>query len=208
MDWIGYVASTFLAISLIVTNSFKFRVFSTLGCLTFIVYGFVVNAFPVILANSILLVINVYQLWKLTRIEEQFLFVPILPENRIVQKFLDFYKSDIENYFPEFSFKSITTNQISYVVLRDIAIANIFVAEIQENGNAIMKVNYTVPQYRDFKVTKFIIEREAVTLQKHGVKKLVYESVHNPSHLKFLKIMAFSEEIVDGKSCWVKNICK
>lgn len=207
MDWIGYVASAFLAISLIVTNSFKFRVFSTLGCLTFIVYGFVVNAFPVMLANSILLVINVYQLWRLTRIEEQFLFVPILPENRIVQKFLDFYKSDIKNYFPEFSFESITPNQISYVVLRDIAIANIFVAEIQENGNAIMKVNYTVPQYRDFKVTKFIIEREAVTLQNHGIKKLVYESVYNPSHLKFLKVMVFSEEIVNGKSCWVKNIC-
>lgn len=206
MDWIGYLASAFLAISLIVTNSFKFRVFSTLGCLTFIIYGFALNAFPVILANSILLIINVYQLWKLTRIEEQFLFVPILPENRIVQKFLNYYSTDIKNYFPNFSFDSIKPNQISYVVLRDIAIANIFVADVHENGNAIMKVNYTVPQYRDFKVTKFIIEKESKTLQKLGVKKLVYESVFNPSHLKFLKVMNFTEEVIDGKSCWIKNI--
>jgi hypothetical protein len=206
MDWIGYLASGFLAISLIVSNSFKFRVFSTLGCLTFIIYGFVLNAFPVILANSILLVINVYQLWKLTRIEEQFLFVPILPENRIVQKFLDYYSNDIKNYFPDFTFKTIKPNQVSYVVLRDIAIANIFVAEVQENGNAIMKVNYTVPQYRDFKVTKFIIERESHTLHKQGIKKLVYESVFNPVHLKFLKVMGFTEEMINGKSCWIKNI--
>ena len=206
MDWIGYLASAFLALSLIVTNSFKFRVFNILGCLTFIVYGAFINAFPVILANSILLVINLYQLWRLTRIEEEFLFVPILPENRIVQKFLNYYSTDIKNYFPDFSFDSIKPNQISYVVLRDIAIANIFVAEVKENGNAIMKVNYTVPQYRDFKVTKFIIERESKTLHKHGVKKLVYESVFNPSHLKFLKVMEFSEEVINGKTCWIKNI--
>ena len=198
MDWIGYLASAFLAFSLIVTNSFKFRVFNTLGCLTFIIYGAFINAFPVILANSILLVINAYQLWKLTGIEEQFLFVPILPENRIVQKFLNYYSNDIKNYFPDFSFNKIVSNQISYVVLRDIAIANIFVAEVQENGNAIMKVNYTVPQYRDFKVTKFIIEKETHTLLKHGIEKLVYESVFNTSHLQFLKVMGFTEELIDG----------
>lgn len=206
MDWIGYLASAFLAFSLIVTNSFKFRVFNTLGCLTFIIYGAFINAFPIILANSILLVINAYQLWKLTRIEEQFLFVPILPENRIVQKFLNYYSNDIKNYFPDFSFNKIVSNQISYVVLRDIAIANIFVAEVQENGNAIMKVNYTVPQYRDFKVTKFIIEKETHTLLKHGIEKLVYESVFNTSHLQFLKVMGFTEELIDGKTCWIKNI--
>ncbi len=206
MDWIGYVASAFLALSLVVTNSFKFRFFNTLGCLIFIIYGAFINAFPVILANSILLVINAYQLWKLTKIEEQFLFVPILPENRIVQKFLNYYSTDIKNYFPDFYFNSVKPNQISYVVLRDIAIANIFVAEVQENGNAIMKVNYTVPQYRDFKVTKFIIEREFSTLQKQGIKKLVYELVFNPSHLKFLKVIGFSKEIIGGKSCWIKNI--
>ncbi len=206
MDFIGYLASAFLAISLIVSNSFKFRVFSSLGCLTFIIYGFVVHAFPVMLANGILLIINGYQLWKLTRIEEEFLFVPILPENRIVQKFLAYYSNDIKNYFPDFSFEKLLPNHISYVVLRDIAIANIFVAEVQENGNAIMKVNYTVPQYRDFKVTKFIIERESNTLKAKGVKKLVYDSVFNPKHLQFLKVMGFSEEIINGQSCWIKNI--
>ncbi|MBS4042468.1 MAG: YgjV family protein [Chitinophagaceae bacterium] len=206
MDWIGYLASTFLAISLIVSNSFKFRIFSSLGCLTFIVYGFLVNAFPVMLANGILLVINVYQLWKLTRIEEQFLFVPILPENRIVQKFLNYYSNDIKNYFPDFVFDKVVQKQISYVVLRDIAIANMFVAVVKDNGDAIMKVNYTVPQYRDYKVTKFIIEREANTLKSHGIKKLVYESVFNPSHLQFLKVVGFTKELIEGKECWIKSI--
>ena len=206
MDWIGYLASAFLAISLIVSNSFKFRVFSSLGCLTFIVYGFLVNAFPVMLANGILLVINVYQLWKLTRIEEEFLFVPILPENRIVQKFLNYYKDDIKSYFPEFAFDKVVPNQVSYVVLRDIAIANMFVAVVNENGDAIMKVNYTVPQYRDYKVTKFIIERESNTLKSHGIKKLVYESVFNPSHLQFLKVVGFTPELIEGKECWIKTI--
>ena len=83
---------------------------------------------------------------------------------------MNYYSNDIKNYFPDFSFNKIVSNQISYVVLRDIAIANIFVAEVQENGNAIMKVNYTVPQYRDFKVTKFIIEKETHTLLSMALK--------------------------------------
>ena len=206
LDLVGYVASAFLALSLIISNTFKFRVFNTLGCIIFIVYGALINAFPVILANSILLVINAYQIWRLSKIEEQFLFVPVLPENRIVEKFLKFYSTDIQNYFPGFVFKIDNPSQINFVVLRDISIANIFVADVYENGNAIIKINYTVPQYRDYKVTKFIIERESETLKKLGVKKLVYTSVFNKNHLQFLKVIGFSNETIDGNECRIFNI--
>lgn len=99
MDWIGYLASAFLALSLLVSNTFNLLYFNTLGCLIFIVYGALIHAFPVILSNSILLGINFYQLWKLSRIEEEFLFVPVLPENRIVQflKVMEFEEEVIDD---------------------------------------------------------------------------------------------------------------
>jgi len=206
IDSIGYIASVFVAVSLIVSNSVKFRVFNTLGCITFIIYGILFNAFPVILTNSILLVINILQLIKLSKIEEQFQFVPVQLGDKIVEKFLNFYAKDITNYFPDFKFQQSNPSQISFVVLRDISIANIFVATIDNTGNAAIQVNYTVPQYRDYKVTKFILEKEKNTLISLGVKKIIYEKVENKTYLQFLQIMGFTQEVINNNKCWVKSL--
>jgi len=55
---IGYLASILLAISLLVNNDLKFRWLNSFGCLSFIIYGLMIHAFPIILTNVILLVIN------------------------------------------------------------------------------------------------------------------------------------------------------
>ena len=69
---LGYIASALLAYSLIVTNALKFRWLNSAGCLFFIIYGVMISAFPVILANGILFVINLYQLIRLYISKESF----------------------------------------------------------------------------------------------------------------------------------------
>lgn len=96
---IGYLASIFLAFSLIVTNALKFRILNILGCITFIIYGVLIPAFPVIVANVLLLVINVYQLYKLQQSNEQFQYVTFEQDDKIVGKFIEFYKNDIKQFF-------------------------------------------------------------------------------------------------------------
>ncbi len=201
---IGYIASAFLAFSLIVTNAIKFRILNIIGCFTFILYGFLINAFPVIVANTILLVINIFQLVKLHQSKEQFQYVSIEKGDKIVNKFIEFYKKDIDNFFPEIQFLASLQQQISFVVLRDAAIANLFIANIDSSGNAIVKINYTVPQYRDYKVGKFIFEKEKSFLKANNIKQVVYENVYNKNHLNFLKVMGFTNKSTLGNSCWVK----
>ncbi len=65
VEYIGYLASVFLGISLIVKMPMQFRIFNALGCIAFVVYGFLIKANPVILANGILLLLNLYQIYKL-----------------------------------------------------------------------------------------------------------------------------------------------
>ena len=110
------------------------------------------------------------------------------------------------NYFPDFKFQQSNSSQISFVVLRDISIANIFVATIDNAGNAAIQANYTVPQYRDYKVTKFILEKEKNTLISLGVKKIIYEKVENKTYLQFLQVMGFTQEIINNNKCWVKSL--
>jgi hypothetical protein len=49
-----------------------------------------------------LLVINVYQLYKLQQSNEQFQYVTFEQDDKIVGKFIEFYKNDIKQFFPNF----------------------------------------------------------------------------------------------------------
>lgn len=201
----GYLASLLLALSLIVTNDLRFRWLNTGGCLAFIVYGIFIHAFPIILTNGILFFINVFALVKIYRRKEDFDLIEFEPNAALVQKFLRFYAADVKTYFPQFRLQE-NENDIRFVVLRNMALANVFVATLQEDGVALVQCNYTVPKYRDYKVGRFIFEKERDFLPSKGVKKLVYTEVVNAGHREFLNRMGFRKEIWEGKECLVKGL--
>ncbi len=203
---VGYIASLFLAISLIVNGAFKFRIINMIGQIIFIAYGVLIGAMPIIIANAVLLCINIYQLLKLIKSNEQFQYVPIQQHDKIVGQFLKFYEKDVKDFFPDFQYQPTLQQQICFVVLRDASIANIFIATIDSKGNATVQINYTVPQYRDYKVGRFIFEQEKKYLTSSNIKQVVYSEVANKSHLHFLQVMGFTVDVVDGKKCWCKKI--
>ncbi len=202
---LGYIASILLAISLIVNNDLKFRWLNTLGCLAFIIYGILISALPVILTNSLLLLINGFYLIKIYRTKENFDLLEFEPGVRLVNRFLSFYKEDIKNYFPGFQ-EIVPANNIRFVVLRDIVIANIFAATLQDDGTAEVNLNYTVAKYRDYKVGKFIFDKEKTYLISKGVKQLKYSQAINKKHQQFLTVMGFKKIVEDGSECFVKSL--
>lgn len=65
IELVGYSASLFIAISLMMTDIVKLRIINSIGCILFIIYGLNVGAYPVALANTIIIIINFYNLYKL-----------------------------------------------------------------------------------------------------------------------------------------------
>jgi hypothetical protein len=67
MTWelLGYVASAFLVISLMMSNVVKLRWFNLAGCICFTIYGVMITAWPVALTNGLLALVNIYHLAKL-----------------------------------------------------------------------------------------------------------------------------------------------
>lgn len=202
---LGYLAFLFLAVSLLVNNDIKFRWINSLGSLSFVLYGILINAFPIVLTNGVLLIINIYFLFKIYRRQEKFDLVEFTKDASLVPKFMAFYQKDIKSYFPDFNIEE-RAGEIKFVVLRDIVIANIFVAEVDDNGNAFVKINYTVPKYRDYKVGRFLFDEGKTFLQAKGIKKLIYTKVHNLNHEKFIKAMGFIKEPFGNSICYMKNI--
>ena len=203
--YFGYLASLCLIIALLVSNDLKFRWFNTAGNVFFIVYSIILGAFPVLLTNVILLCINAYYLLKVYRKQENFDMLEFTGDEKMAQKFLQFYQKDIANYFPGFSPAALTHN-LNFVVTRDLVIANMFSAEVSATGDAIVVLNYTLQKYRDYKVGTYIFEKERDFLIANGVKRIVYTSVPNKNHKEFLTIMGFKKENVNNTECFVKSL--
>lgn len=201
----GYLAFIFLAVSLWVNNDIKFRWVNSFGCMSFIFYGIFIHAFPIVLTNSVLLAINIYFLFKIYRRQEKFELVEFKNDAALIPKFLSFYQKDIEAYFPGFVMGT-GENEIRFVVLRDIVVANLFVATINTNGEAFVKINYTVPKYRDYKVGRFLFDEGKEFLHCKGIKKIIYTQVHNMQHERFLKVMGFKKESFETKIFYIKHI--
>lgn len=65
IEWFGYFSSVIVAISLMMTSPIKLRWFNLAGSICFTFYGFIIEAYPVAIINVVLVVINIYHLYKL-----------------------------------------------------------------------------------------------------------------------------------------------
>ncbi|WP_414632760.1 YgjV family protein [Clostridium sp. UBA3887] len=67
IEWIGYLATILITISMFMKEIFKLRFINLMGCILFVIYGLIIGAYPVAIANAIIVFINLYYLYKLFR---------------------------------------------------------------------------------------------------------------------------------------------
>ena len=70
IEYLGYLASLLIVISLTMKNIMWLRIVNTLGCICFTMYGLVVGAYPVAISNAAIIVINLYYLNILRKTRE------------------------------------------------------------------------------------------------------------------------------------------
>lgn len=204
ISFLGYLATLFLATSLLVKRALWFRWINLCGNLTFMLYGALIHAFPVLLTNSVLFVINLMQLANLYSRKEHFEFVQIHAGDEIVGSFLGFYRKDLAKYFPDFQFTE-DAGRICFMVLRDLTIANLFVARKEEPGTISVEINYTIPQFRDYKVGKFIFDEGSDYLGAHDVHTIHTRS-YLAEHTDFLQRMGFTSTSKEGVEYFEKKL--
>jgi len=64
LEIIGYIATAMIAISFSMANINKLRIINSLGCVLWIGYGFGLNSYPIIITNTLILVLNIFFLVK------------------------------------------------------------------------------------------------------------------------------------------------
>ena len=188
---IGYIASVIIALSMTINSIVKFRWVNLLGAITFSTYGFLIDAMPVAFLNGFIVSVDLFYLYRIYSKKELFDTLEIRGDNKYLLKFLKFHDKEIQKFFPGFNYKA-EMNTISFFVLRNMAVAGIFLAH--KEGDDILKVglDYVVPEYRDYKNGKFIYHRLRQSFLDKGFKR-VLANANNTKHIKYLKKIGFNE---------------
>ncbi|KXX69893.1 uroporphyrinogen decarboxylase [Flammeovirga sp. SJP92] len=63
-EYVGYLASLLLMISFSLKNVKLLRTVNSIGCIVFVIYGIMLSAWPIVITNGFIAMINIFYLVK------------------------------------------------------------------------------------------------------------------------------------------------
>ncbi len=198
IEIVGYVASALIILSIAQRSILRLRLLGLAGAAVFLVYSLAIGAYPIAVVNLVAGSIHAWRLRKLVgRKGEAFRVLHVLPESRYLLDFLDFYRDEIEGrYQPEFSYRP-DADQVTAFILRDMVPAGLFIGRYDADGNFEVALDYVIPQYRDFRIGRFVYSAESGLLAGADCTR-AWASASNPEYARYLRKMGFTP--VDGTS--------
>lgn len=188
VELIGYLGSILVAISLMMKSLLRLRIINLFGALFFTIYGVLLSAYPVAFLNGMIVCIDLYYLFQMWRQKDFFTFLEVSPEGKYLNAFLEFYRDDILEIIP--TYRSTTGNDVlCFFILRDMMPAGLFIARVRDE-EAQIHLDYVTPNYRDFKVGRFIFEENAAFFRERGIRRFISDG-GSPIHRKYLEKMGF-----------------
>ena len=188
IEVIGYIGSVLVAVSLMMKSLLRLRVINLFGATFFMVYGILLAAYPVAFLNGLIVCIDLYYLYQMWRQKDFFTFMEVKPTSDYLRTFVEFYRDDISSIIPNYTYH-VEDPLICFFILRNMVPAGLFIAKV-EGDQAHVKLDYVIPNYRDFKVARFIFEENSTFFIQRGILRFVSEG-GSDFHRKYLERMGF-----------------
>lgn len=64
-EWVGLLASIFVLVSFLFSNELKTRLINFVGCVIWVIYGFVAGAYSTSFMNAALIIVHIVKLTKM-----------------------------------------------------------------------------------------------------------------------------------------------
>ena len=204
LDWIGYIASLIVLVSLLMSSVKKLRWINLWGALLFGIYGFLIGSLPTGFMNLGIVIIDIYFLARMYISKEFFRVLPIENDTDYLNYFLDFYKNDIGSKvdITKIDFEKAV---VKLYLLRNMNPAGIFICNEFDKKTLEITLDYAIPMFRDFKLGQFIFQGQKLYFLGKGYNRFVVFT-ENSNHIKYLKKMGFVETKVKTKIAYVKSI--
>ena len=195
IELIGYLGSLLVVVSMLMTSVVKLRIINTVGSAIFTGYALVIHSYPTAAMNACLIVINMYNLFRLYKNARSYAILRLSPSDGFVRFFLDKHEADMKHFFPVVN-KNLLYDYTCLVCHNNNPVG-IFLAKTEADGTLNISIDYTIPAYRDCSVGKYLY----TWLAHEQIPRLTIDKA-SAGHVAYLKKMGFSEQ--NGQ--WIKDM--
>ncbi len=195
LEWLGYLSSVIVAISLTMSSIIKLRLLNLVGGIAFAVYGFMIGSLPVGFLNTFIVCVNIFYLYKIYAKKDVFKLLKINFSDSYLNYYLDYNKNEIKQFFPGFTLVNLSDekeNVLIFSLLRDEVIAGVFIG-IKSNNTLTVVLDYVSAPYRDLKPGEFLYHQNNAFFMENEIHRIEISS-DNEDHINYLKKMNFKLE--------------
>ena len=208
LEWVGYVSSVLVAVSLTMSSIKKLRWYNLVGAAIFSFYGFAIQAYPVGVLNLFIVMANVYYLRGMYSASESFKVLKVEANDPYLEYFVDFHKAQIQNFFPRFDKSLLLQNEgeqkaFTLFLLRNAVVAGVFFG-IKNNHILYLHLDFVSAPYRDLKPGDFTYKQNAQLFKEAGIRQIICNT-ENEEHRKYLLKMGFVEK-AGGNNVFEMNL--
>ncbi len=204
VEWVGYIASFIILVSLLMRSIKRLRLINLGGSVLFTAYGFAIGSYPVMMMNAGIVLINVYYLVQMVKSEDYFDVVPVDKTDEYLRAFLAFYQKEIKRAMG-FTQRDLDASDFRFFVLRNMVPAGLFIVNTYDEETLEITLDYATPAYQDFKTGAHVYSRITDLFKSQGYTRFVVFNA-DAAHAKYLSRMCFEETTLDNQKAFIKNL--
>lgn len=202
-ELIGYLAPVFIVLSMMQSHVKNIRLLMIAGCAAFVIYGTLVEAWPVVAANAIIGIVTGFYLVRSQNVEESFSVMDVSEGSRaLLNKFLAIHRKDLKNLYPLAENSLRIKGAQVFFLMKDLEPVGLFCYKKKDPETAEIFIDYVGTAYRDFLTERYFYSANEGHLAREGIRKVVIQS-ENSSVIQEMKKMGFEEQ---ASGFYVKNI--
>lgn len=158
IEYFGTLMSVVIVVSLMQKNIRWLRIINGIGAAGFSAYGALIGAWPVLILNAFIFVIDIWFLFRMRNTDDHFDYLQVDGlKSEYVRKFIDFHIKDIRGFMPEFDAED-REGVRGCLILRDIRPVSLILYRAAGNNEGEILLDYSVPSHRDFANARYFFD--------------------------------------------------
>lgn len=203
VEYFGIFASFVILVSLLMSSVKKLRIINLIGSIFMFMYGFFIDALPVMIMNVGIFSINVYYLRQMFQAKDYFDVISVEKEDEYLKSFLNFYDEPIKTAMGK---ADLDKSDYRFFILRNMIPAGLFIARKKDDKTLEIILDFVTPAYRDFRTGKYVFTDMAEVFRNDGYEEFVTDT-KNAKHMRYLEKMDFKAVKNEaGRVTYVKSV--
>lgn len=160
LEMFGWAGSIVIVGSLLQTRILWLRVLNSIGCVMLVIYNAILQLWPMVTLNVVLVGINVYFLLKLRRARNdarEYQVSPIGVDEPFLAQALARHEADIRTFSPGLGPNLVESAERAFLVTTGDELVSIMLSRPGDRpGEEQLIVDYALPRFRDFTPGQFV----------------------------------------------------